>query len=369
MNNFFILILSFIFLSSSAYSQGSEINDIWRYTQLYKNEQGNYFNLSGRLQADATYFNSTSNNLASNEDNTYSDIIWRRFRFGFKAKYGHIHTALEGDFDLNDGGKYKRLTDANLSWNLDNGIKLTVLKHSTGFTLDGRTSSKKLLTPQRNNLTNNLWFTAEYFTGVSIKGKLTNQTSYTSGIFSSDGSDEIGFTKGSYFALFSLTSSFSKNQLWDKAEVGFDYVYNDVDEQGNTRDFSNVASFSTKLNTGSWHLWSDLSLGQGELGQSDLWGLVIMPFFQQTNKIQWLMRYTYLDSEQVNGLRLGKYEHKIIEDKGNNYQEIYAGVNYLINSHKLKLHFGGQYTQMLDDADDGGKYGGWGITLALRSYW
>ena len=119
----------------------------------------------------------------------------------------------------------------------------------------------------------------------------------------------------------------------------------------------------------SWHLWSDLSLGQGELGQSDLWGLVIMPFFQQTNKIQWLMRYTYLDSEQVNGLRLGKYEHKIIEDKGNNYQEIYAGVNYLINSHKLKLHFGGQYTQMLDDADDGGKYGGWGITLALRSYW
>jgi len=369
MNKFSLTILCFTFLSSGAYCQVSEINDIWQYSQLYRNEQGNYFNLSGRLQADSAYFNSTSNNSALNDNDTYSDILWRRFRFGFKAKYGHIHASLEGDFDLNNGAKYKRLTDANLSWDLDNGIKLTVLKHSTGFTLDGRTSSKKLLTPQRNNLTNNLWFTAEYFTGLSVKGKLTNQTTYNSGIFSSDDSDEIGFTDGSYFALFSVSSKFSKIQLWDKAELSFDYVYNDVDEQGNTRSFSHVVSFSSKFSTGNWHLWSDLSFGQGDLGQSDLWGLVLMPYFQQTNKVQWVMRYTYLDSEQVNGLRLGKYENKIIEDKGNNYQELYAGVNYLINRHKLKLHFGGQYTQMLDDADDGGKYGGWGVTLAIRSYW
>jgi phosphate-selective porin OprO/OprP len=369
MNKLLLCILCLTFLSHNAYSQKSEVDDFWQYSQLFENDQGNYFNLSGRLQADAAYFNSTSHSLIDNQDDSYSGILWRRFRFGFKTKYGSTNASLEGDFDLHNGAEYKRLTDANLSWNLNKAMKLTVLKHSTGFTLDGRTSSKNLLTPQRNNLTNNLWFTAEYFTGISLKGNLTNQTSYNIGIFSSDDSDEIGFSDGSYFTLFSVTSTFEKNHLWDNVELAFDYVYNDVDEQGNTRDFSHVASFSSKLSTGNWHLWNDFSLGQGDLGQSDLWGAVIMPYFQQTNKIQWVMRYTYLDSEQDNGLILGKYENKIVGAKGNKYQELYAGVNYLINSHKLKLHLGGQYTKMLDDANDGGTYDGWGVTLALRSYW
>ncbi len=369
MNKKLFFLFPLTFLSANIYAQENNLNDLWQYTQLYKNEQGNYFNLSGRLQADAAYFNSTNNNLATDEDDSFIDILWRRFRFGFKAKYGHIHAALEADLDLNDGAKYKRLTDANLSWNLENGIKLTVLKHSAGFTLDGRTSSKKLLTPQRNNLTNNLWFTAEYFTGISIKGSLADNTTYKSGIFSSDDSDELGFTDGSYFALFSINSIFDKTQLWQKAEINLDYVYNDVDEQGATRNFTHVASFSSKLSFNQWHLWSDISLGQGDLAQSDMWGLVVMAYFQQTNKIQWLMRYTYLDSDQLNGLRLGRYENKIVDGKGNNYQELYLGANYLFNRHKLKVHLGIQFTEMIDDANDGGEYGGWGVSLAVRSYW
>jgi len=360
MNKYTFLLL-LLLISAASSSQENNINDIWQYSELYKNEQGNFLNLSGRLQADSAFFD--------DGNDSFNDILWRRFRFGFKAKYGHIHTALEADFDLNDGAAYNRLTDANLSWKLNNGITLKVLKQSTGFTLDGKTSSKKLLTPQRNNLTNNLWFTAEYFTGVNIKGQLTNNTSYSSGIFSSDDSDEIGFTDGSYFALLSLNTQLGKTVLFNKAELAFDYVYNDVDEQGNTRDFTHVASFSSKLNFNNWHLWSDFSLGQGDLGQSDLWGMVVMPYFQQTEKIQWVMRYTYLDSKQLNGLRLGRYENKLADGKGNNYQELYAGVNYLFNAHKLKVHLGLQYTDMIDDANDGGEYDGWGITLAVRSYW
>ena len=348
-------------LSSPLHAQDNNLDEYWRYTQLYKNEQGNFLNLSGRLQGDAAYFD--------DHNNDYSDTLWRRFRFGFKAKYGHINADLEASLDLNNGAKYERLTDANLSWLLDKNMKLTVLKHSAGFTLDGRTSSKKLLTPQRNNLTNNLWFTAEYFTGISIQGEFDNNMSYKGGIFSSDDSDEIGLTGASYFALLSLTANYNKTPLWQKAQVTLDYVYNDVDEQGNTRDFSHVVSFSSKLNFGKWHMWSDASYGQGDLEQSDLWGLVVMPYYQHTKKIQWVMRYTYLDSQHLNGIRLGKYENQNIAEKGDNYREIYAGMNYLINQHKLKVHLGAQYTQMKDTANDGGKYNGWGVTLAFRSYW
>ena len=167
-----------LILSPALQANESSIVDFWKYSQLYKSSEGNYLNLSGRLQADAAAF------ADSNED--YNDILWRRFRFGFKAKYGHTHMTLEGDFDLNDGSKYNRLTDANLSWTINKDMKLTVLKQSAGFTLDGRTSSKKLLTPQRNNLTNNLWFTKEYFSGVSVKGSFTENTTYKGGIYSSD---------------------------------------------------------------------------------------------------------------------------------------------------------------------------------------
>ena len=81
------------------------------------------------------------------------------------------------------------------------------------------------------------------------------------------------------------------------------------------------------------------------------------------------MRYTYLDSDNLNGLKLGRYENKVVTGKGDSYHELYCGVNYLFNSHKLKAQFGAQYTAMSDSANDGGKYNGWGLTLALRSYW
>ncbi|RLA03545.1 MAG: hypothetical protein DRQ47_04975 [Gammaproteobacteria bacterium] len=359
-----ILCLVAIFTPGLTAEQTS-FESAWDYAKLYQNTDGDYLNLSGRIHLDSAWFDSSQGE--------YNDISWRRFRFGFKGKYGRTSAALEADIDLNEdlGDSYNRLTDANLSWKFDGDMKVTALKHSAGFTLDGKTSSKKLFTPQRNNLTNNLWFTSEYFTGVSIKGNLVSASdwSYNAGLFSSDDSDEIGFTDASYFTLFSLGRKLDANALWNEAEFRVDYVYNDVHEDGNTRDFTHVVSLSSKFASGKWHLWNDLAMGQGDLGQSDLWGLVIMPFYQQTENFQWVMRYTYLDSDDHNGLRLGRYENKIVDGKGDRYHEVYGGANYFFNSHKLKLHLGLQYTDMADGADDVGQYDGWGLTLALRAYW
>jgi phosphate-selective porin OprO/OprP len=351
------------FLSSVAHPQESAFDDVWKLAGLYENEQGDYLKLSGRLHADAAAFDSSQGD--------YKEIRWRRFRFGIKGKYGRTTVGLEANYDLNDdlGDSYGRLTDAYLSWNLNGDTKLTVLKHSAGFTLDGRTSSKKLLTPQRNNLTNNLWFTAEYFSGLSVKGRLASDVSYTAAVFSSDGHDEIGFGDASYFTLFSVGKTLGSNSLWQTGSVTLDYVHNDVHEEGNTRDFSDVLSLSSKFSSGDWHLWSDVSLGQGDRGQSDIWGLTLMPYYQQTEALQWVMRYTWMDSDDENGLRLGRYENEIVDGRGDRYQELFGGVNYLFNDHKFKVQLGAQYTEMDDSARDGGKYDGWGLTLALRIYW
>jgi phosphate-selective porin OprO/OprP len=94
-----------------------------------------------------------------------------------------------------------------------------------------------------------------------------------------------------------------------------------------------------------------------------------MPFYDFNSHIQGVLRYTYLRSENENGLRLSRYDSRIVTDRGNEYNEIYAGFNVYFYGHKFKWQTGLQYTHMKDDADDGGKYKGWGLSTGLRLSW
>lgn len=345
----------------------STYDKIWDYAKLYESENGNYLNLSGRLQADLADFEAS--------EGDFEDTLWRRARFGFKGKYGQTTYHLEADFNLHSSipDTYNRLTDAYLSWKLPNQATLKVLKHSAGFTLDGKTSSKRLLTAQRNNLTNNLWFTGEYFTGVSLSGPINEQWSFNSGVFSSDPSDEVGFSNASYFGLLSLARAFAAGGYWDNGDIRLDYVYNDTHEDQNTRDFSQVVSLNSRLQKQQWGLSTDLAYGNGDMGQQDVWGLVVMPHYQLNDMIQWVVRYTYLDSKGPGGIRLGRYENEIVGGRGDRYNEFYGGVNLFLYGHKAKVQLGAQYTTMENSGDSpdnrSNEYDGWGVTLALRTYW
>ena len=356
----FFFLLNIVFITTA---DSVTFDDIWQTTELYKADEESYLNLSGRLQIDSAWFDS--------KQGEFNDLSWRRFRFGFKGQYQNFIAALEADINLNNGKdeRYNRLTDANISYLVNDDLTLTFLKQSAGFTLDGRTSSKRLLTPQRNNLTNNIWFTSEYFSGVSAKGNITPSLTYNAGIFSSDASDEIGVSDASYFSLLSINTTFEKSKWWDSGHLNLDYVYNDVHETGGTAKLSSIYNLSGSFTFNNWQLAHDISYAQGDLQQSDLWGVVIMPSYQHSQLVQLVFRYTYLHSHDNNGLKLGKYENEIVTEKGDNYQEIYAGVNWLFYQHKFKLQLGLQYADMKDKANDGGEYQGWGMTLALRSYW
>lgn len=339
----------------------------WRHATLYENADEGLVRsvaLSGRLQAEAMYFDA--------DQEHFDDSTWRRFRFGFKAKFaGDWVAQLEGDFDLNEsfGDWYTRLTDAYIGWQPDESRDLRILKHSAGFTLDGATSSKKLLTLQRNNLTNNLWFTAEYFTGISMAGTVDERWSYKAGVFSTDGDEEFSSFDASYFTLASLGYDWAQDTGMDKAVVQLDYVHNDKDSENNTRDFSNVVSLTSQWEKGPWGLWTDLSAGDGYFEQSDVWGVSLMPFYSSSERIQWVARYTYIESDDPNGVRLGRYHGEVTVGRGDEYQEIYGGLNIFFYGHKLKWQTGIEYAEMDDDAADGGNHDGWGISTGLRIYW
>lgn len=359
------LLPSVLFLTSVQASD--RFDEIWSHGKLYENPDSGglqSFVLSGRLQADLTHFEA--------DQGEFKDLLWRRFRFGFKADFANdwrIH--LEMDFNLNEDLEdvYERWTDAYIGWAFSKDGYLKVLKQSAGFTLDGYTSSKNLLTPERNNLTNNLWFVAEYFTGVSVSGLCSEGLHCKAGVFSSDGDEEISDFSAGYFSLLSAGYDFGSRLNQDKLELLASHVYNDAHEDANTRPFRHVFSLMTKWENGPWGIWADATAGRGYGEQSDVLGLVVMPFYYMTPKTQWVFRYTWLSSEGDNGIRFGRYEREIESGRGNEYRELFAGFNWFYYGHKLKWQTGLQFTNMDDDANDGGEYDGWGVTTSLRISW
>lgn len=336
----------------------------WGYMTLYENKENTFiqkFALSGRAQIDSVW-------VEPEAEEKYDELLWRRFRFGFKATLLQDWIAhLEGDFALEEelSDTYSRLTDAYIGWFPNKDFRIKALKQSAGFTLDGSTSSKKLLTPERSNLTNNLWFVQEYFTGLLAGGKFGRSWRYKASVFASDGELEIGIDNASWFTLLALGYDF------DSTKIRLDYVYQDEHKEANTRPFEHVASLVTHWQSGPWGVWGDLSGGKGfsNQDQSDIWGLVIMPFYDIGKHTQVVLRYTYLDSKDDNGLRFGRYEDRVVDGRGDEYNELFAGFNVFFYGHKFKWQTGVSWAKMKDDANDGGKYEGCTLLSGLRISW
>jgi phosphate-selective porin OprO/OprP len=352
----------------SAEDQGeSGYDKLWAAAELYKGDSDSFFQsvrLSGRLQLDLAYVDS--------EDDDHGEFNVRRFRFGFKTIFLEDFTFhLEAEFNPQEADPvYTRLTDAYLAWSPSKGVQLTVGKQSAGFTLDGMTSSKRLLTIDRNNLTNNIWFTEEYIPGLSAKGR-AGELIYFAGIFSSGDKDpEFGDFTGDRFILLTLGYDFAEQLGASEALLRINLVDNEPDpDNGFTRDLERIGSLSFSYAAGSWGVRSDLSAASGYFGQSDLQGLMVMPFYRPSERLELVGRYTLVDSDDPNGVRFARYERSIAQGQGDRYDEVYLGLNYYWYGHKLKLQNGLQFADMEDRAEDGGAYSGWAWTTAFRLSW
>jgi phosphate-selective porin OprO/OprP len=98
-------------------------------------------------------------------------------------------------------------------------------------------------------------------------------------------------------------------------------------------------------------------------------GVMAMPIFNATPKLQFVGRYTWLDSDGINGLSLATYENNVVTGRGDRYTEGYVGANYYFYGHRLKLQTGIQFADMDDRANDGGAYHGTSWTTGLRIGW
>jgi phosphate-selective porin OprO/OprP len=365
-----ILFWSSICWGQSAPASGtaqSTYQKIWKFAEWYTNEQNPVLQnllFSGRFQYEYA--------LLDADEGSHDEWNVRRLRLGARSKLFRAFT-LHGEVELNPQETdplYARITDMYLQWSRSGRFELTFGKHSAPFTMDGSTSSKELLAIDRSNLSNNIWFPQEYIPGISIAGEISGWV-YRAGVYSSGGANrEFGEFNGSVFSLAVVGYDFAKSLGVKEALLAGNYVYQNPDPENTfTRQLQHMVSVNFKLGADKWGVRTDVSAAAGYLGQSDLWGVMAMPFVNVTDKLQFVGRYTFLKSDDPNGVRLALYENRVVPGRGDQYNELYIGANYYFYGHKLKLQSGVQFGDMSDSANDGGAYSGVSWTTGLRVSW
>ncbi len=365
-------------------TEPSVYDKIWGYGTFIDNDEAAIVQklaLTGRLQGDAYSFRS--------ENSSYEDVEWRRFRFGFKAEIFQdfvLHSEL--DFDMNEGDSgdwdafYNRLTDTYLGWKPSKAVNVKLGKQSAGFTLDGATSSKKLIVPERSIVAGNLWFPTEYFTGASVYGDKEG-VSYKVGAFSSSGEAELGHFDSGYFALLSAGID-----IGEKGSLRMDYVYNDPDYTSDYKDYKGKNAVGTKdhehvaalvykqMISEKLGLWSDIAVTKGiadtdaGIDQSDLLGIDIMPFYNFTDTLQLVVQYAGVTSlDNQSDVKMSRYAGKNAGDKVATSHNLLLGFNWYLYGHKLKWQNAVEYNYGKTLSKTGEDYNGYGATSALRISW
>ncbi len=354
------------FLQDAESSTKDTFDNIWGYATLYSNKDNAFLQklaFTGRLQYDYSH-------VDDDDLGDWDGWTWRRARAGFKATVFQDFTVhVESDLNVETADPlHNKLTDAYVGWKSDTGWGIKVGKQSAGFTLDGATSSKSLITTERSKLNENVWFTSEYFTGVSVSGD-SGEWSYFVGIFSNDNGDEFeNVGDAGIFGLASVGYDFGPGLNVDKALLRLDYVKNEESNLSGTKALGDVVSLNGQYDNDRWHLWADLSWA-GAFNGNDIWGFEIMPFFDINETFQLVAQYTYVNSSDPNGLSIGRYEREVASGRGDRIEVLYFGLNTYIYGHKLKWQNGFQLTEVKDSAADGGAFSGYGFTSAIRLSW
>ena len=354
--------------ASAGASELSPYDRIWNnFTQLYKDEGNPAIQqvlFTGRFQHDFVMLD------ADQGDHDESNV--RRVRLGPRVTFLKDYL-FHAEVEVNPQERnpfYMRFTDLYVQWSKSGKLAVTVGKQSIPFTQEGATSSKELLTIDRSNIANNIWFSQEYMPGVSASGRMAPWV-YRAGVFSAGAANrELGEFSGDYFTLGVLGYDFAKSLGVKEALLTGNYLYQHPDADNTfTQRLEHIGSVHFRFETGKWGVRSDVSTAKGYLGQSDLWALMAMPFVNVTDKLQIITRYTLLESDDVNGIRLATYENRVVGGRGDEYHELYLGANYFLYGHKLKVQSGVQWADMNDRANDGGSYSGAAWTTGLRVGW
>lgn len=289
----------------------------------------------------------------------------RRFRIGSQARFFErltLHAQMVSGFDMEPF--YNGFTELWSQWALDERFLITVGQQKHRFTHDRNVSSRYLNTLERSMLVN--MFGADYTPAITASGS-SDAFAYYTGVFSNATGPDIweAFTEldSGYSLLASGTWDVKSLIDLDEAFLNFCYLHSDANENAtNLNRYRDGFSWALILTEGAGSLVSEALLGLvSENG--DAVGINIQPGYFLTEKLQVATRYQWAAADEANGLQAQRrYERTVGVESGDLYQSGYAGFNYYLAGHRIKLMNGIEYASMSG-------HDVWTASVALRVFW
>jgi phosphate-selective porin OprO/OprP len=363
----------------------------WSAFTLYKDDSNpilQEFSLQGRLQVQSIYgesnddsFNTSDYKDSGKDENVWgNDIEARRARIGFKSKWfqswkleGQINVDTDGQDNSGDNTFYKEIYDLFITYTHSDALNISAGKTKVKFTREQEISSKEILTIERSLLSNTL-FPGE-LTGAWVSGKgIQEHWLYELGVYGNERQREFSDFEGGALVLGKIGYDYSAQSGFDSAVASFHYMHNtkpgvqyaDDDWSGSASpSFTDSIALTNDITHGRFGLTTDLVYGMGDddLGQSDVFGISLIPSYFIADGLQLVGRLQVATCEDPNDLRVPqRYERLATGDqRGNTYTSAYLGLNYYLYGHKLKLMNGVEYSHM-----GGGDYDGYTFMSGLR---
>ncbi|TLD72078.1 hypothetical protein FEM03_04955 [Phragmitibacter flavus] len=350
---------------------------IWGLTTLYKNKENPIIQelaLQGRIHLQYAYGDSDEGNYGTSdrpEEVTWGDEVEvRRWRLGLKSKLFNQFT-LDGMINVSPDIDpfYDSIYDLRLIWSPNKNFNLGVGKRKANyFGLEQGISSNNILTVERSLLSNTLF--AGELVGAWADGKAGNFL-YGIGVYAAAEDDELDTFSAGEMIQVSLGYDYSEAVGAKKAFTKLEFQHStDEGNAGGAGLFDNAISLNSTYENGRFGFYSDVLAGFGQGGQGDVFGVILMPaYYIVEEKLQAVLRYQFATGDS-DSLRLQSRYERLAPDltdggRGEQYNAVYAGLNYYLYGHKLKFMGGVEYHNM-DGGGDGGDFDGVTFLAAFR---
>ncbi len=348
---------------------------IWDRAELYKDTHNPWLqkiDLVGRYHGQ--YW------AADSEGNHADGWSNRRMYLGINSRFLHNFT-LEAQVSLNDrfDPLYKGLYDAFIQWEDDDKtFAVSVGRLDYVYTgLERSTSSKRIKTMERALLVGQLM--PGEVVGIYLKDKEL-PFAWQVGLFSGNIEQEFTDFSAGFSALLGLQHSLPL--FFDTGTLHLDYLYNNGNQDNNAfKPYRSIVSLWHQGSSGPLELGIDLTAAWGIQGQSDVFGLTLLPTHDlirdlliDGDRLQLALRYHYATSSEGGGLDFARrYQQPVSSGSGDRYNSFYLGLNYYIHGQMLKLMTGIEYFTMdgvIEDpaVGDESRVDGWNFITGIRLY-
>lgn len=294
-------------------------------------------------------------------DNGYHEWQHRRFRLGMNIAFaGNLTLKTSANISNGSGGAgshgltygpyFDNWDEFYLDWEPNDDFYVQIGKQKQKITREFSTSSKEILTIERSHIVNEVadqkpWGVTVGFNYLGLDHELGAWVTgaYASGFGNYPNFDSRGSL--SYRTSYGLTES---------TDLHLDYVFTNNSDgfasgtgsaaTGFASAYEHVVALGSESEWGQFGLVTDLIFGVNREANglipagNDTFGLVIMPYYNITDNLQAVVKYAYMDEGR--NQRTQRFD---VRQRVSDYHTFYAGLNYFICEHNLKLMAGYEY--------------------------